>query len=274
MLDKIHAKINTEQIQALCRPLFECTIFSRVDYIRVYRDKPDIFILSSDAACGYSRAPNISFQFDRLFEGGTRKVIFSSKKFSQLLPECFSLFIDWMVNEMIVSFANSLYLLYKKEDVTEIICFSTNGDLKNIVEFYCNNIEVLEAFVIYFCNQYKLLTLEEKFKTLEYPSSFLNFEDKNSSYSALGQSSFLSEKLSDYPIEGNLGETTLSSREAHCLAEIALGRSAKTIARSWDLQSKTVETHIYNIKLKLGCNTKDDLVKFYLAAPWRKIIRQ
>lgn len=53
---------------------------------------------------------------------------------------------------------------------------------------------------------------------------------------------------------------TLSKREQECLFYILRGKSAKEIGRILNLTPRTIEHYIENIKYKLNCRTKVDLI--------------
>lgn len=52
----------------------------------------------------------------------------------------------------------------------------------------------------------------------------------------------------------------LSARERQCLQLVAKGLSAKAIAEELELSKRTVETYIDNVKSKLGCINKTELI--------------
>ncbi len=55
----------------------------------------------------------------------------------------------------------------------------------------------------------------------------------------------------------------LSNRERECLLYLLQGSTAKQTAKSIGISNRTVETHISNIKVKLGLKNKGEIV-FYL----------
>jgi len=56
----------------------------------------------------------------------------------------------------------------------------------------------------------------------------------------------------------------LNKRETECINHLACGRNAKEIARLLKLSPRTVATHIANLKTKLGCYKKSELVTLWL----------
>ncbi|MBL0941549.1 MAG: helix-turn-helix transcriptional regulator [Alphaproteobacteria bacterium] len=56
-------------------------------------------------------------------------------------------------------------------------------------------------------------------------------------------------------------EKKLTQRELECMFYLMRGRSYKRIAKILNISPRTVEEYITNVKLKFGCNTKDELIE-------------
>ncbi len=69
----------------------------------------------------------------------------------------------------------------------------------------------------------------------------------------------ISHVLSTYDLEKKQNEK-LTMRESECLMELIKGKTAVQIAESLDISKRTVESYMENIKGKLGCNNKSELV--------------
>ena len=70
-------------------------------------------------------------------------------------------------------------------------------------------------------------------------------------------------KRIDFLILNNT-QVELSKRELDCLAAIFKGLSAKKIADNLQLSKRTVESYIENLKIKMNCNNKADMIKSIL----------
>lgn len=63
----------------------------------------------------------------------------------------------------------------------------------------------------------------------------------------------------------NFSEHRLTIRESEIIYLVAMGRSASVIADMLSISNRTVESHIINIKIKLGITKKYQLIDFYVA---------
>lgn len=63
------------------------------------------------------------------------------------------------------------------------------------------------------------------------------------------------------PIERYDGSfSKLTKREKECLFYLLKGLTAKEIARVMDISNRTIETHVGNIKMKLGVRKKSEVM--------------
>ncbi|MEK6731838.1 MAG: helix-turn-helix transcriptional regulator [Pseudomonadota bacterium] len=70
-------------------------------------------------------------------------------------------------------------------------------------------------------------------------------------------------------------DLVFSRREVECIYYLIRGLSAKQIGRILNLSSRTIETHVYNIKKKIGGRKKSDVVAWVLDDPglYQKIVK-
>lgn len=72
----------------------------------------------------------------------------------------------------------------------------------------------------------------------------------------------ISDRLSVYEFTDSFPHLHLTKREGECLYYLLRGKTAKEIANLYKIHSKTVETHIATIKLKLGVNTRSQIYDY------------
>ncbi|MGE3919567.1 MAG: helix-turn-helix transcriptional regulator [Gammaproteobacteria bacterium] len=59
----------------------------------------------------------------------------------------------------------------------------------------------------------------------------------------------------------NQNKICITKREMDVLKQLLLGNTAKMIARELNISFRTVEGYIFSLKLKLGCHSKNHLIK-------------
>lgn len=69
----------------------------------------------------------------------------------------------------------------------------------------------------------------------------------------------ISNLLSSYQVAEPIEKLTL--RENQCLIELIKGKTAKEIAKKLHISCRTVESHLENVKGKLGCRNKSELIE-------------
>lgn len=57
-------------------------------------------------------------------------------------------------------------------------------------------------------------------------------------------------------------DLTLSARQEEVLFYLVRGKTTKNIARILNLSARTIESYLNDIKLKLGCSSKSELIEF------------
>lgn len=67
--------------------------------------------------------------------------------------------------------------------------------------------------------------------------------------------------LAAYYLNGTYGDTKLSDRQAQCLFYVLRGKTSKSIAKILQLSPRTVESYLDDIKIKMGCLRKDELIE-------------
>ena len=66
---------------------------------------------------------------------------------------------------------------------------------------------------------------------------------------------------SHYPLKGISGNLHLSPREAECVFFLLRGHTIKEVANILDLSPRTIEFYLKNIKTKLSCNKKREVLE-------------
>jgi len=146
--------------------------------------------------------------------------------------------------------------------------FSTYLNNVSIVNFYINELELIRKFISNFKIAAKkylepsiILTSPLK---IEHGDHLLDAIEK---VQPSGLTDYNKHLRKIMPEKFLIGDTTsknyLSKQEFFCLNKLAHGATAKSIANSIHISHRTVEKHIQNMKDKLGCHTKLQLIDLF-----------
>ena len=141
----------------------------------------------------------------------------------------------------------------------------------SIMNTYINNIGLLDKFVSYFRSKAKKI-IEQACE-----NSFVSGRPmEKCSFSGIDDSNIITtQKLSVIPEPRHYQLTTFNSNkvlvpraEMKCLIMLSQVRTAKEIANSFGISPRTVESNIKLAKLRLGCNTKSEILD--IIEEWKK----
>lgn len=157
------------------------------------------------------------------------------------------------------------------DDSIEFVHFGGKRQDRHIVNFFLTNIDFLNRFILYFKERAaKLLQKAERQPILvpwSEPGVSTNdlkiilsgsLSSKNTGYSDL----LAKTHIKRYQLGTKNGLVHLTARELDCLLGILDGKTSQEMAQELYRSKRTVEAHISNVKQKLGCSTKADLIKF------------
>lgn len=71
-------------------------------------------------------------------------------------------------------------------------------------------------------------------------------------------------KVKHYQLETDRGSRKITAREFDCIKELLQGKMMKEIARALNITEYTVKSHLNNIKQKLDCSFKSELINYIL----------
>lgn len=152
-------------------------------------------------------------------------------------------------------------LVYTKPEGIEWYSFAASSKNTSIVNFYMNNLDLLEQFILYFKDQASEVI--NRCHELSLPISEL-FETKALPVNDIGTEQ-LREEINPRKVilDSKNGPIRLSVTELFCLCHYAKGISAADIGAVISRTQKTVEYHLGNIKHKAGVSKKSELIALY-----------
>lgn len=76
--------------------------------------------------------------------------------------------------------------------------------------------------------------------------------------------------LKAYSLGGKHGNLYFTKREAECMSRMLRGKTITRVADELELSPRTVEFYLKNMKSKLGCRTKFELIEVVLDSDFLK----
>ncbi len=154
---------------------------------------------------------------------------------------------------------NALAIYEKFAEYSDFWFFSSSPNNTQVINFYLNQVPILKKFAAYFKDKFsqelknvnpnKLIT-----STVRIEKSSLDEKQKVQTF-------FSDLNINSYKIDDNF---SLSKKEFECLFYLVQGRTMKEIARFMNVSFRTVEFHLNNVKKKLHCNKKSQLIDILL----------
>jgi DNA-binding CsgD family transcriptional regulator len=246
---------SSEAISQIARPLFE---FLPVNYFRFFKLWADgsYIRLSTHPAWTYHymtnhynfiASPNILFKPEetsfQLFDISTSK-----NKFSGVLKAAKDLY----------DLDHGLSIQETFNDYIEIYDFTAASNCYEINELYLQYMDSIKKFIRYFRSQAQTIIEQaekNKFKMFSIPSENKNHDLQN-------KERFEQQIELDYLKIHNDGlNISLTKRETQCVIELIQGSSNKMIGKKLNLSQRTVDSYMENIKIKLNCNVKSQIIK-------------
>lgn len=150
--------------------------------------------------------------------------------------------------------------IYKKfEHYIETFAFASTKDNTSILNFYVENMEIIEHFILYFREQINSIARKVDPRIL-IPFEISPLISEEATYSRVG-SFFENTPLNHITLNINGFDCVLSRREIECLIPTIRGKTSKEIARTLALSPRSVEKYIDNIKVKFHCDSRGQMME-------------
>ncbi|OGT35227.1 MAG: hypothetical protein A3F11_02155 [Gammaproteobacteria bacterium RIFCSPHIGHO2_12_FULL_37_14] len=260
-LDNTVALSSGKQITEITNILKNCFNITHYCYIKSFNDGTH-FLLSNDS-------PWIEKFYLNFYEYGAfhkNEVIYQSgTTLWSTVPDQ----TTFKICREYFNIDHGITLIEKQPDYCEFHCFGSTKDNHQVIDFYINNIDILNQFNMYFKEKAKDLIKDAHADRYILPACNLvqpNQSDYNNSKDLeQKRECFLQITQSQQRrLIGVYSHINLSRRQLDCLSLITLGKSAKEIGRIFNISFRTVETYIEIIKSKLGVKNKAELIAMSL----------
>lgn len=246
-------------MKKIAEPLLKNTEITNFSYLKFCSDGSVINLTTDIRWIDYRFSENIKYRilFEKQLEEGVVE-----KPYMYLWP-------NEIDNKLLGALhANGIWngcnIYIPKNNQIEVFSFSSSVNNSNIQNFYINNLNFLNKFIIYFMNNMNLLHEAEERKNriitdIKFPCLLVN-ETKSK---CIKQKKFFDLKKVKIT-----SELSLSNKEIECCYYLSKGLSIKGIAHKMGLSPRTIETHVNHIKLKSHCYTTDLLIEYIHQKKW------
>lgn len=233
------------QVQSICKPLFNATDLSYFHFAQIY-DDGRILVLNTNAAWNQHF---LNQEFYKLYQPRLTPGYFLSSAVEAYQKE-------QAQARNFFNIDNKFEIIKRYPDHYQVAGFATPPNHNATINFYFNYLHTLEKFIFYFKDQAQRLlqTAQEESQELVIPSS----QPVPCPFELNGGHANLNIHM-DQLILDEFG-CTLSKREIQCLTGLLYRLSAKEIASKLMISPKTAEYYIARVKNKLNIQTSSEIL--------------
>jgi len=157
---------------------------------------------------------------------------------------------------------NGITLLEFEKECCHCYLFATSRNNTQIANFYINNLDILERFILYYKDRAKeIINLAIKNKIVTVTETVNNKKFVHHKITDEQKKMYLEKTpIHNYYVSLSNKTVALSKREMDCIKLIRQGKSSAETAELLSISFRTVEKHIENVKAKLECHKKSELI--------------
>lgn len=203
----------------------------------------------------------VKIYIKKIFENNTKYVLWGNKDDTSKGEDFSRLLADREKHNIHHGFT-----IYKKHtDSLEAWHFATTKENYEIINFYLNRLDLLYHFILYFADRAgKIIDISDPQKLVFFEDrSPLNDFQKEPLCQNTNQDFMSQTEVKRFSISTNTGVIFISRREVECMRHLSTSKTVKEIAREMDLSPRTVESYLKNIKNKLSCSNKLELINLF-----------
>ncbi len=236
-------RIAEQQIQTIAAPFFTMSGLSFFSYARDLNHSRS-FSLQTDNELYYAWHEAKSPYCSNVIANG----VYDSKKIQNDNLQALSKQLNYN---------SSIHIFKKHNSFSEIITFAASDPSINVLEFYINNLQLINKFILHFKDEAGSIINEAMNAPVSIPAcmDYANFTKQDSLAKADSNNDFA---IQQYHFDDKLS-LKLSAREKQCLSLYIRGKPTSQIADIMNIKKVTADTHMKNIKTKFKCDSKSDL---------------
>lgn len=159
---------------------------------------------------------------------------------------------------------NVIQFLDEYKTYREIFIFGGGNENNKIISFYLNNLDLLQKFIFFFKGESKYLFEKADRNRILFPCFVKNTSFIKTNHMRKNVSRLNGKYMEQFQMRlHNHLTASLTEQQVTCLYHVIHGKTAKEIAKILRLSYRTVEEHLDNLKNKLHCKTKHELIEAY-----------
>jgi DNA-binding CsgD family transcriptional regulator len=265
ILPERHIALNSSnEMEQICLPLKPFDL-NHIVYVKVFKDGSHINL------CNHSEWTKYFYEQScykvALFEGGPElyesgQILWHTLADQNIFRDARNYFkID-----------HGITIISKQKDTCDFFYIGSTSNKPQLINFYLNHFDILERFMLYFKERARpLIEKATKHKIRLYRSDpnlkteLANIYYQPSLSSDLQKQFLKNTKVRHYQLDTKY-PCTISQRELDCLVHLFQGKSAAEAGNDLFISRRTVEKHIENLKKKLDCQKRSDILKKLVAA--------
>lgn len=157
---------------------------------------------------------------------------------------------------------NGITLIKQYNDYADFYFFSGGALDTHLPNFYVNNLNFLQRFALYFEDRAETILAKSQRHKLQ-----LYIPEQTSGSIIVNEKINIVDSTKTLPLRryrlknSKFNNVKLASREVECVLHYLHGKTAKETAIEMSIAYRTVETYFDNIKAKLRCNTKQEVIQ-------------
>jgi len=269
---------SAHDVSMICRDLFKKTGITYFGYTRYY-DDGHALILSTcpefKKCCLDNRLFATRSEFHARKESNSR-FFFISEDWPTpvgIAEKNPGKYLANIINAMQFDVYNRVYRITYHPGYVKSCSFAIDHNSKTIFETYMSFTDTLEKFISEFESKVQKIINQKNDKPIIFPGYCdLDTESKTTTALQLTRSaSWLNTLSTDLLFDTNSQLIHFTHRELECLLLNVLGNTAKEIAYSINISYRTVQTHLFNAKEKMGPVSKQKLRKALLENSYCKV---
>lgn len=267
---------SADDMNAICAPLFKYTDIDFLWYSRVYPDASMIVLNTNLDFHEYF----FTYMLDKIIsvDMATKLLENAPNSLQSTINRPYCLLRNLLPPKMMKIFSkrfhlnNGFVLTESFADYYEAFWFDSHVS-EDLTNFYVSHFDALEKFIIYFREAADdLIKDNEKDKIIipkndeEYQKFLEKLAEEKLSDQEKLQMLHTNIELRKYPLHHKNKKIYLTAQELICLQHLAGSNSYKEIGNILNISHRTVETHLQNVKDKLGVSMKKQVLDIFCAS--------